>query len=330
MKKENIPFTIAFLLLSNTLLAQLPEIKGKPIAEIFTDFHINLNDTSKTTGFGLNRAYFGYNFIPSSDFSATIILNIGNPEDLPISSVHRRYAYVREASVAYSGDRLHISFGITGTRHFNYQQKFWGKRYIANTFQALNLFGVVADLGVVADYKFSDLISADVTVMNGEGYSELQLDNGVKTSAGLTVTPSTKVAIRFYNDINRQNGVWQYTLLTFAGFRNDHITIGAEFNYKTNLDLRAGDNAWGISATGAYSLPKKYEIFGRYDYSASVALPEDTNHWNYLLDGNLVIGGIQRVFNQYFKMAISYQETIPYDADLNSKSIIYLSASFKF
>jgi hypothetical protein len=331
--RRSLTFLTALFFLLQTTLSQTPQkitITGKPIAEIFTDFHVNLNDSVQTTGFGLNRAYFGYNFLPGNNFSSTIILNIGSPEDLPVSSVHRRYAYVREASVSYSKDRLHLSFGITGTRHFDYGQKFWGKRYVANTFQALNHYGVVADLGIVADYKFSDLISADITVMNGEGYSELQLDNGVKSSAGITITPSDHIALRVYNDINKQYGIWQYTFLSFAGFRNERITIGAEANYKTNIDLKEGHNGWGITCTGALALTEKYEVFARYDYSGSVTTSEDTDDWNYLLNGNFVIAGFQYTISPNVKLALDYQDTVPYDNDIPSSSLIFLNASFKF
>jgi hypothetical protein len=328
--KRNLTLLLAFFPMFQVIHSQSLENHGKPIVEIFTDLHVNLNDTSKTSGFGLTRAYFGYKFLPVSNFSATVILNIGTPEDLPVASVHRRYAFFREASVSYEKESLRISFGITGTRYFYYQQKFWGKRYIANTFQALNGYGVVADLGVVADYKFSDLISGDLTVMNGEGYSELQLDNGVKASAGITITPSEQLSVRFYSDVTKQWGFWQSTFMSFAGFRNDLFTIGAEANYKTNLVLKDGHNAWGISGTGAFSISKKYEIFARYDYSASVTLPDDPNHWNYLMDGNLLIGGLQYTFNPNARIALDYQEKIPYDSDLKSTSLIFLNASFKF
>jgi hypothetical protein len=327
--KKIFPLSLALLLLSPALCSQIPEIKGKPIVEIFTDFHINLDDTAKTTGFGLGRAYLGYTFLPGNDFSATIILNIGSPEDLTPDALHRRYAYFREASISYFKDRLNISFGMVSTKHYAYEQKFWGKRYIANTFQALNGYGIVADLGVVAEYKFSDVISADISVLNGEGYSDLQLDNGVKTSAGLTFTPSARFAFRFYNDITKQYGVWQYTLLTFAGFRNDHLTIGADYNYKTNLDLRNGDNGWGISGTAAYSISKKYEFFARYDYSSSVSGIEYADQWNFLVDNSLIIAGLQYTFNPNVRMALNYQENIPYYADLPSTGLIFLSASFR-
>ena len=146
---------------------------GHPITEIFTDFHLNIDDTSKTSGFGLNRAYFGYNFIPDSHFSGTVIVNAGIPDDLAPGSIPRRYAYIREASISYSNEKLKIAFGITGTRLFDFQQKFWGKRYIANTYQSINGYGFVADLGIVIDYQINDIVKADITLMNGEGYSNI-------------------------------------------------------------------------------------------------------------------------------------------------------------
>jgi hypothetical protein len=328
--KRNLALLPLFCFLFQVIHSQTSEKTGQPIIEIFTDYHINLNDTASKSGFGLNRAFFGYKFTPINYFSSTVILNIGTPEDLPSAAVHRRYAFFREASVTYAKENLEISFGITTTRYFYYQQKFWGKRYIANTFQALNGYGFIADLGVVADYKFSDLLSIDFTVMNGEGYSELQLDNGVKTSTGFTITPSEQLSVRFYTDVTKQFGSWQNTFMTFAGFRNGLITIGAEGNYKTNLDLKKGHNGWGISATGAISLSKKYEIFARYDYSASVKLSEDIYHWNYLNDWNLIIAGLQYTFNPNFKIALDYQARIPYDSDLLTTGLIYLNASFKF
>lgn len=108
-------------------LCQSTENHTKPIAEIFTDFHFNFNDTSHTTGFEVNRAHLGYKFLSDNHFAGTLIVNIGTPDDLAPGSKPRRYAYFREASISYSDEKLTILFGITGTRLFDFQQKFWGK-----------------------------------------------------------------------------------------------------------------------------------------------------------------------------------------------------------
>jgi opacity protein-like surface antigen len=326
---------ILLVLLCNLLFfqnakGQATTIQGKPIAEIFTDFHINLDDSTKTTGFGLNRAYFGYNFLPPGDFSGTIIVNIGNPENPTLGLKQRRYAFIREASLTWTKNSLNINFGITGTRIFNYQQQFWGKRYIANTYQSINGYGNIADLGVVVDYKFNDIWKGDISVMNGEGYAELQLDNGVKTSVGLTVTPDKHLAIRIYGDINRSFSTYQCTLVGFAGYKNELITIGAEASFKSNLDRINGHNGWGISGTGGINITKKAEIFVRYDYSTSVTVPGDTIQWNHLKDGSFLITGIQYTFTSNVKVALDYQGTFPYTSSFKRTDAIFINALFKF
>ena len=269
MKK--IIISVFFLIIWGTILySQTTRITGNPIAEIFTDFHYNFNDSSKTTGFGINRAYLGYNFIPGDNFSATIIINIGTPDDLVEGATPRRYAFFREASLSYSKNKLTLTLGMTSTKMFDYQQKFWGKRYVANTYQSINGYGYVADIGFSADYKINDIFKADFTLMNGKGYSELQSDNNLKSSAGIYITPNKLLVFRLYGDIIKFENLWQSTLIAFAGIKNDLITLGAEVSYKTNLDHVYGHHAWGISGTGAIRFAENTEFFGRYDHSASI------------------------------------------------------------
>jgi hypothetical protein len=327
--KRILTFLLLMLVYSEASYSQNPISSGNPIAQIITDFHLDLNDTAKTTGFGISRAYFGYNYLAGNNFSCKLILNIGTPDDLPKQASPRRYAFFREASVTYTGERVNVSFGITTTRHFDYLQKFWGKRFIASEFEVRNNYGYIADLGVVIDYRFSDKLSGDLAVTNGEGYSNLQLDNGVKAAAGLTYRPTSQFAFRFYNDLNNNNGVLQYTLSSFAGTDNKWINFGASFQYKTNMDKVEGHDSWGISSTGSIKLPKNYEVFARYDYSGSVTVTGESNPWNYLKDYNLIIFGVQKNININLKLALDYQSTIPYSTDLPSSGFIFLNALFK-
>lgn len=322
---------IIFLFLGwQILYNQTVNSAGHPITEIFADFHLNLNDTSKTTGFGLNRAYLGYVFTPDDHFSGSVIINAGNPEDLAPGSIAKRYAYIREASLSYSNEKLKIAFGITGTRLFEFQQRFWGKRYIANTYQSINGYGYVADLGIVIDYQVSDNLKADFTLMNGEGYNNLQLDNCLRSSVGFTLTPDNGLAFRIYGDIEHTRDLWQPMFLGFAGFKNEIITIGAEITYKSNLGLIQGHDAWGLSGTGSVRLAEKTELFARYDYSKSVIAQGDIQRWNHLLDGDFLVLGIQYNFNSFVKIALDYQGIYPYDPNLSRSEQVLINASFKF
>jgi hypothetical protein len=128
----------------------------------------------------------------------------------------------------------------------------------------------------------------------------------------------------------RHLGIWQTTFVGFAGFKNDVITIGGEVNYKSNLDLTEGHNAWGISGTGAIGITKKIEFFTRYDYSTSVTVPGDATQWNYEKDGSFLITGFQYTFNKIVKVALDYQATFPVDNTRSFSDLIFLNALFKF
>ena len=324
-------FTVFVLTLTSVILrSQNIENSGKPIAEIFTDFHYNLKHDSKTTGFSINRAYFGYNYIVDENFSAIIKLNIGNPDDVLPVTEPRRYAFFREASIAYRKNKLNLTFGMTTTMLFDFQQKFWGKRYVANTYQSINNYGTVADLGLVADYKVSDNVDVDVTLMNGEGYYKLQLDNNIKPSLGITFTPIKGFAFRAYGDMMKIQGLWQTTFVGFAGFKNEKVTIGAEISHKSNLVLIDGHHAWGFSGTGAISLTKKIEFFTRYDYSTSAIVPGDETQWNITKDGQFLINGFQYTFNRIVKIALDNQATFPTDKTKTISDLIFINALFKF
>ncbi len=123
---------ITLFVFSGFIYSQVQEGTGKPIMEIITDFHLDLNDTAKTTGFGISRAYFGYNYLPGKNFSCKIILNIGTPEDLPKPAAPRRYAFFREASVTYAKDKIKLSFGIVTTNHFDLPSAVLGKKIHCN------------------------------------------------------------------------------------------------------------------------------------------------------------------------------------------------------
>jgi len=328
--KKKLSVLILAMLFCKSVYSQSVTIQGKPVAEIFTEFHYYINDTSKTNGFGINRAHLGYHYIPDGNFSATIMINVGTPEDLAVGSVSRRYGYFREASVTYKKDKLTLNFGMVNTRYADFQQGFWGKRYLGPEYQAAYPYGSVADLGVVMDYRFSDLIKADISILNGKGYTNVQYDNSIKTAAGLLISTPNKIFIRLYGDIMKPHGIIQTTLIAFAGLKNDLFSLGAEVSYKTNLDYFKGDNVWGLSSTGAVFLSNKTEIFARYDYAASVVVADEVLQWDYLKDGTCFIGGLQHTINDNLRFALNYRRTNPYNPGQKTTDAIFLNAHFKF
>jgi hypothetical protein len=330
MNKRFFSTLIITILFCRILNSQSVLSQGKPVGEIFTDFHYNPNDTTKTTGFGINRAHLGYNYTPEGNFSALIMINIGIPEDLPEGAVPRRYGYFREASVAYTKEKLTIHFGMVTTRYESFQQGFWGKRYLGPEYQAAYPYGSVADLGVVIDYELSDLLKVDLSLLNGKGYNNIQFDNSLKTALGLTISTPGNVFVRLYGDIMKPQGVMQTTFIMFTGHKNDLFSIGAEASYKTNLDLINGHDVWGISATASIFLNNKTELFARYDYAASVKVPDEELQWNYEKDNTYFIGGIQYKLSDNLKIALNFRRKNPYNPGQKTTDALYLNAHFKF
>jgi len=330
MTKRFISSLFLITLFCSIINSQSVVNQGRPVAEIYTDFHYTPNDTTKNTGFGINRAHLGYNYTPEGNFSALIMINIGTPEDLSDGAVPKRYANFREASVTYQKEKLELSFGMVSTRYASFQQGFWGKRYLGPEYQATYPYGSVADLGIVLDYKLSDLLNVDLSLLNGKGYTNIQFDNSLKTTIGLTISTPNKIFVRLYGDIMKPQGVIQTTLLMFAGHTNNRFSIGAEASYKTNLDLINGHNIWGISGTGSIFLNDKSEIFARYDYAASVIVPNEELHWNYIKDNTYFIGGIQHKLSDNLKIALNFRRQNPYNPGQKTSDAIYLNAHFKF
>lgn len=318
------------VILFQVIISQTVESQGKPIAEIYTDFHYIFNDTTKRNGFNLNRAQLGYKFLPGGNFSSTIIIDVGTTEDLASGSKPRRYAFFREASVNYTRNKLTIAFGMVSTRIFDYQFRYSGKRYLGPEYQAVYGFGSVADLGVVVDYKINDILKIDLSVLNGEGYTNIQVDNSIRTAFGTTITASDHLSFRLYGDIMKPKGILQTTLVVFAGFKNDFFSLSTEASSKSNLDFTKGHDVWGISVAGSVFLNNNSEIFGKYDYFTSAIIPGETQQWDYKADGTYFIGGVQHNFSSHLKMALNYRKLIPYNPDKQHTDAIYLNARFMF
>jgi hypothetical protein len=303
---------------------------GKPVAEIFTDFHYFPKDTLRTSGFAINRAHLGYSYNAGNNITAVIMVNIGLPEELAEGSIPRRYAYFREASVAYTTEKLTLNFGMINTRIFNYQQGFWGKRYLAPEYQNLYAYGSVADIGMVIDYRINKNVKVDFSLINGKGYSNVQFDNSIKAAVGINFTKSDKMIFRLYGDMMKPNGVMQTVGIAFAGYKNDHFSIGVEESYKTNADMIKGHNTWGFSTTGAVFLNDKSEVFVRYDNSASAITSGETMPCFYERDQVYLITGLQYTFTKNLRVAVNYRGTNPEDPARHYQNAWFVNAHFKF
>jgi len=326
MKRLNI-FLIAILLISLTTQAQEEAFtpSGKPFIRVFSNFHTDMAGGSSASEFEIKRAYLGYQYNLSKEFSGKVNFDIGNPK----AGGHEMAAYVKNAYIAYDKGKLGVEFGLMATTSFKTMENLWGNRYIEKSFQDENNFNASADIGISAVYSFTDWLSADVMIANGEGYKKLQGDNQFRSGLGLTVYPIESIIIRAYSDFMGTTNS-QTSLTGAIGYTTKKITAVAEYNLQQNVWNTAGKDWSGISAYANVDLAKKTKVFVRYDMLASTTISGESENWNLSKDGTKLMAGFEYQPVKGLKFAPNVRFFDTADASSDNITSFFLNCEIKF
>lgn len=314
MKKFKIVITLFALFVSYALQAQDDfKASGTPFVKVFSNFHYG---SDAKTGFEITRAYLGYKFNMSENWTGNVTLDIGKPDvtigdSLSGSTSLENTVFLKIAALTYKSGNFSVDFGLVGTKNYKEQEKMWGHRYVMKSFQDAYKFGTSADLGVVFNYKLFDMFSIDLSILNGEGYKLLQADNRFRTGLGLTIEPIEGFIIREYADYLPGDNEAQITSATFFGYQKEKISAGVEYNIQLNNKTKIDKDLSGYSFYASYDLNEKYEVFGRYDMLSSNTLSGATDPWNTAKNGSAMLAGLQYNPIKYVKIALNYQAWIP-------------------
>lgn len=299
---------LATFLLFNTTATYAQESEtfkpsGKIIARGFFDYSQGFGDAKKESGFDITRAFLGYNYQITPTIQAQVVIdgasgrnNKGNLE-----------VYLRNAFVRWQDKGFDISAGEIGLLQFNLQESYWGYRYVLKSLQDLNKMGHSVDLGVTAQYKFNDYLSADISITNGEGYKVVKKNNSTRYAAGLNIRPIKNTILRIYADTYNDgedsrdalpNGITdtkysdQKAIALFAGYQTSNISTGIEFNKVFNKGFIENKNYYGYSFFASGKIASKWKLYGRYDLVKSQSPENFKSAWN-SSDGQLMIAGVE-------------------------------------
>lgn len=320
---------LALLLGTTTLFAQEKKEskpKGKAFAKIFMNFHNGLGSMNENSGFELTRSYFGYKYQISDKLTGKVTFDVGNPKN---GSSLEKTAYVKNAMLTWKEGDFSVDFGLIGTKLFKTQEKFWGNRYLFKSFQDEYKWGSSADMGVSVSYKFSKTLSADLTMVNGEGYKKIQSNNNYRTGLGLTYKPCKSLVFRgYYDNFTKDDNVDalndQNIIAFFGGYKCKNFSLGAEYNILSNYKFIDGKDLTGISAYATYNASKKVKIFGRFDNLSS------DDDWNESKDGNLILAGVEYKPIKNLKIAPNFRTWSPKESGADNESYVYLSVELAF
>ncbi len=306
------------------------EPHGRPFATIYVNFHRGITGSAvDEAAFELMRGYIGYEYYLSPAFYAKINVDVGSPEDLSPYSKARRYAYFKNAYLRYSHSRWEVDFGLIGLRQFKLQERIWERRYLMKTLADEHRLGSSADLGVNIHYLLNDRASFDFTMMNGEGYSSLQMDDTFKYSLGSTIKfPRNFVSWVVFDISPNEHPETTITLFSSYDFRSKW-NIAGEFILRQNDGWKRDHNILGFSIFGKYNLTSEYQLFVRYDKVESNIVEGETYPWHLASDGTSLIAGLQFQPIKNIKAALNYHDWYPWAANLQGSGFVYLYLEVK-
>lgn len=299
---------IGFEVCSAQKAEQTFPITGKPILTVFTNYKAGLGNVNNVSGFNLDRAFVGYEGFFAIGFSAKVVMNVETQSD---DNGNTKFnGYLKNAQVDWRGYGFFVSAGLVNLKQFSEQENFWGHRYVFKSFQEEYGIAFCEDIGVVAGYEFSPVISADIAFTNGEGRKFKNMDNRYKYGAGITLKPLKGLILRLYGDIydipkyledNMVKRDKQYSIASFAGYANKYFSIGAEYNRVFNYKFDSKQDANGYSAYTTINITPKMHIYGRFDYF------DTAGNMKYDNEGHAIICGFEYSPIRQIRISPNYQ-----------------------
>jgi hypothetical protein len=280
---------------------------GKAIVTVFSDY---TNTTTKSvTGvstnnnaFEVSRAYFGYGYNFSQDFSGKVVFDIANSAAAGTTApgVSAFTAFLKNALVEYNHGIVKANLGMIGTTMFSLQESIWGKRYLYKSFQDQYGFNSSADLGASVKLQFIPELSLDMAVFNGEGYKKVQADSTFQFAVGLTAQPIKNVYARIYYDYKDKQSYLpaatktsQSSFDAFLGYKSEKGTLAAEYNSQSGNGNTVDHNWSGFSIYGVLPLDKQFSVIARFDDLTSKKIGTATKGWNTSTDGQVYLAGVE-------------------------------------
>ena len=330
MRQTKFILTISIIFFGFEIYSQ--QNKGKVSTRVYWNFNKDFsNDALKKNAFEIKRAYFGYEYKISEKISSTVTFDVGKN-----NSGSDYTAFLKIAQLDWKvKNNFKLSLGMIGNKQFKYQESIWGYRYMYKTFQDENKFGSSADLGVNAEIKLSEKIDLNLFALNGEGYKNVQDDNGfIKIGGNLIYVFNNGLSAKIYYD--SQSSVDNFNLVNtgyFIGYEKKNTRVGLEYNEmlngKTYKDPFSDHNLSGFSGYVSQNLSKNSNIFFRYDSLISNVISGNSEPWNSDKDGKLMILGYEYVVTKGFKLNLNYRNYNYTDNSINNKSMVFINAEIK-
>jgi len=298
--------------------------KSIVFGRIYTGFYYGIkNNIEPRAAFGLSTGIIGLKHNFNDKIIGTIILDVTRtthaisvsdssniPQNVSYFEGSKYTAFLKMAEIKWNINKnFALRFGqLLNTQYLTFQDKFWGYRYIAVTYQEMYRYGMPADFGAQFDYQIKGKLLNSISVVNGEGPFRYQDDNAkFLVSNNLQVYPIDGLTLKLYVDYQPPSDTTpglkpRQVMSWFAGYKQDKYRIGAEYNYIFNATYAPGEDYSGVSLYSTYKFSSKWEVLARFDY-----IEKGLN----INSGKYVIVGFQYKAWEILETSINYRYFMP-------------------
>ncbi len=308
-----------------------PKYSSSVWGNIFTAFYyIPGEKVMPGKGFELSTGLLGYRGQWGDKASATLIYDVFRTTDrievkdtsgnqLPVTHGFRGSDYtgfLKMAQIDYKiNSWLDFSAGqMLNQQYLTFQDRFWGFRYIAYTFQEMNRFGAQADFGARFTLRPHKTLAVTVGSVNGNGPFRVQSADGVmQYFTNIEWTPVTGLMVKMFADHMPGNGAPHRDAYSFfAGYRTDGWRLGVEVSHVENHMNNEANDLSGTSVYGAWKVKEGWHLLARHDYIKKSMALENAHY---------MIAGVEYEPYKGFYTSLNYRY-------LSQGDISYLFASF--
>lgn len=258
-------------------------VKHSFFANVFTGFYYSLSDQAiPRTGFDFSTGLLGYRADWDDKATVTLIYDVtkttneiivtdtsGNVLPATWFKGSDYTAFLKMAEIDFKPYKwLEISVGqMLNQQYLTFQDKFWGFRYVATTFQELYRFGSPADFGARVTYKMDKKLNVSAGAVNGEGPFRRQDNQGtIQFFGNVEWFPVKGFTIKAFADYLPVEGKDPRSAFSFfSGYKCDKWRLGAEYSRVENQANVTGNTWEGTSVYGAYKIAGQWQVLARWD-----------------------------------------------------------------
>lgn len=335
--KQKVIFSLMFLLFASGVFAQADTAErsvkytSNVWGNIFTAFYyVPGGKATPGKGFEFSTGLLGYRGQWGDKATATLIYDVYRTTDhievKDSNNVPMQVAYgfrgsdytgfLKMAQIDYRiNPWLEISVGqLLNQQYLTCQDKFWGFRYIAYTFQERYRFGAQADFGARLTIRPHNTLAVSIGSVNGNGPFRVQADDGnLQYFTNIEWTPVKPFIVKLFADHTPGQGAPHRNAISFfTGYRTEGWRLGLEVNHVENHLNNEANNLSGTSLYGAWKFADRWHLLARHDYIRKSVTLENAHY---------LIGGFEFEPQKGFYTSLNYRF-------LSEDDISWLYASF--